>query len=442
LATDNEQALRPVGTLRLPAPIVRLVGTPPPGARDMLANAGSLVGAIAVTSLLGLPYWWLAARAFTPAEVGFAATAVSAMTLLGTFGMLGLGTLLTGELSRRRHEIEPLMASGLAACLIAGFVLGLGFGAVAGVFGLHELADHPGAILVFALGTGFTALTLVVDQALVGLLRGMVQFRRNVIFSAAKLVLLGVVGGVAAGTGGIGIYATWVAGLLVSTAWLIGRTVRNGTTRRYRPRWSMVRHWRRPALEHHLLNLAVQGPTLIAPLVVSATVSVTATAYFYTATLITGFFAYFTMALTYALYAIAVRDPARLAVPLRFTFRLSLAVIAIANVILLAGAELILGIFGSEYASHAAGVLRIVAVLLFLLIVKDHYIAINRIRGTVLRGAKICLAGGALEMSLAAIGALHGGLTWFALGAACALLVETSVMAPTLVRELRPRRGQ
>ena len=437
MAADSEQALGRVSALRLPAPIARVFGTPPPGARDMLANAGSLVGSIAVTSLLGFPYWWLAARAFPPAEVGFAATAVSAMTLLGTFGMPGLGTLLTGELSRHRHQIEPLVASGLAVCVVAGFVLGLGFGLVAGAFGLHELAHSPVAILVFALGTAFTALTLVVDQALVGLLRGMIQFRRNVIFSAAKLIVLGVVGGVAAGAGGTGIYATWVAGLALSTAWLVVRTVRTGTARRFRPRWSMVRHWRRPALEHHMLNLAVQGPTLVAPLVVSATVSVTATAYFYTAQLITGFFAYFTIALTYALYAIAVRDPARLSVPLRFTFRLSLAVIAIANVILLAGAEVILRIFGSAYASHAADVLRILAVLLFALVVKDHYIAINRIRGTVLRGAKVCLAGGALEMSLAAIGALHGGLTWFALGALVALAVESAVMAPTLVRELR-----
>ena len=425
-------------TLRLPRVVQRFIGTPPPGARDMLTNAGSLVGSIAVTSLLGFPYWWLAARAFSPAEVGFAATAVSAMALLGTFGMLGLGTLLTGELSRGRHEIEPLVASGLAVCVVFGLVLGLAFGAVAGVFGLHELAHSAGAILVFALGTAFTALTLVVDQALVGLLRGMIQFRRNVIFSVAKLVVLGLLGGLSAGVGGVGIFATWVVGLVISTGWLVVRTARMGTLRRYRPRWSIVRHWRRPALEHHLLNLAVQGPTLVAPLVVSATVSVTATAYYYTASLIIGFFAYFTIALTYALYAIAVRDPDRLAGPLKFTFRLSLGVIAAANVVLLAGADVILRIFGPEYAAHADDVLRILAVLLFALVVKDHYIAINRVRGTVLRGAKLCLAGGALEMSFAAIGALHSGLTGFALGALVALALETSVMAPTLVRALRP----
>ena len=64
-------------------------------------NAGSLMAAIVVNSGLGFVFWWLAARTFSPSEVGFAAAAVSAMTLLGTLGVLGLGTLLIGELPRR-----------------------------------------------------------------------------------------------------------------------------------------------------------------------------------------------------------------------------------------------------------------------------------------------------------------------------------------------------
>jgi hypothetical protein len=52
-------------------------------------------------------------------------------------------------------------------------------------------------------------------------------------------------------------------------------------------------------------------------------------------------------------------------------------------------------------------------------------------------GAKVCLAGGGLELALAAAGALYGGLTWFALGALAALALESAVMAPTILRELR-----
>jgi O-antigen/teichoic acid export membrane protein len=408
----------------------------------MLANAGSLVGSIAVTSLLGFPYWWLAARTFSVDDVGFAATATSTMTLLGTFGMLGLGTLLIGELSRPDRDHDAFIGSGIAVSAVAGAILGLAFAVFAAAVGLGEGASQPAAVALFTVGVSCTAVTLVVDQALVGLLRGMLQLRRNIIFAASKLVLLGGLAVVTVSSTGVALYATWVVGLALSLVWLALHVLRSGGVARYRPRWAVVRQWRRPALEHHLLNLAIQAPTLAAPLVISATVSVAGAGYYYAAALVTGFLAYGAIALTYALYAIGVRDPSNLAGPLRFTLRLSFAVIAIANVVLLTGANVIMGIFGSDYASNAAGVLRVLALLLFPLVIKDHYIAINRVRGTILTGAKLCLAGGALELAFGAVGALHGGLTWFAWGALIALTLEAVVMAPTLVRELRrPNRA-
>ena len=69
--------------------------------RDLLSNAGSLVMSTGVASLLGVVYWMFATRLFSQRAVGYGSAAVSAMTLLGTIGMLGLGTLLIGELPRR-----------------------------------------------------------------------------------------------------------------------------------------------------------------------------------------------------------------------------------------------------------------------------------------------------------------------------------------------------
>jgi O-antigen/teichoic acid export membrane protein len=70
----------------------------------MLVNTGSLVGTTTVTSVLGFVYWWLAARQFSPEAVGLSSASVSAMTLLATGCVLGLGTLLVGELPRRQDK--------------------------------------------------------------------------------------------------------------------------------------------------------------------------------------------------------------------------------------------------------------------------------------------------------------------------------------------------
>jgi O-antigen/teichoic acid export membrane protein len=65
---------------------------------DLFTNAGSLMGTTVITSLVGFAYWWLAARTAPADAVGQASAAVSAMTLIGTIGMFGMGTMLISEL--------------------------------------------------------------------------------------------------------------------------------------------------------------------------------------------------------------------------------------------------------------------------------------------------------------------------------------------------------
>src|SRR5579872_968981 len=79
----------------------------------MLLNAGSLVGTTLVTSGLGFVYWWVATRLYTPGAVGLASALISVMTLLGTLSMLGIGTLLTGELPRQQGKEWALIAVSL-----------------------------------------------------------------------------------------------------------------------------------------------------------------------------------------------------------------------------------------------------------------------------------------------------------------------------------------
>src|ERR1700729_2173116 len=68
--------------------------------QDILGNAGTLLATTAVSSALGFGFWALAAHLFSQRAVGLGSAAVSAMTVLGTIGMLGLNTVLIGELPR------------------------------------------------------------------------------------------------------------------------------------------------------------------------------------------------------------------------------------------------------------------------------------------------------------------------------------------------------
>ncbi|MBV9354703.1 MAG: hypothetical protein JO023_04160, partial [Chloroflexi bacterium] len=128
-----------------------------------MANAGALAASRAIAAVLGLGYWSVATRLFPAAAVGFAATSISAMTLLGTAGMLGIGSLLLGELPRQPGRERPLIGVGLLAAGLGGLALGTIFIGLASRLSadLTPLASSVLSGTVFALGVGLTAMGLV-----------------------------------------------------------------------------------------------------------------------------------------------------------------------------------------------------------------------------------------------------------------------------------------
>ena len=109
-----------------------------------------------MSALLGFAFWTLAARLFSQAAVGYAAAATSAMTLLGTIGMFGLGTFLIAELPKRAARANLVAAAMLAA--------GLGSSLIAIIFVL--VAPHVSASLRNSSGTLSGALILVAGVVL------------------------------------------------------------------------------------------------------------------------------------------------------------------------------------------------------------------------------------------------------------------------------------
>src|SRR3982751_7048511 len=117
------------------------ISTPPPSSPGLLArmkghvdlflNAGSLMATTAITSLFGFAYWWVAARAAPAEAVGQASAAISAMTLIGTIGMFGMGTMLISDLPALRTRKWDLISTCLLTAGTAATVGGLVYVALA-----------------------------------------------------------------------------------------------------------------------------------------------------------------------------------------------------------------------------------------------------------------------------------------------------------------------
>lgn len=402
--------------------------------RDVLDNAASLVGSTVVTSALGLVFWAVAARLFTREAVGYGSAAVSAMTLAGTVGMLGLGTVLIGELPRRTGSRGRLVLAALLVSAAASAVLALGFVVLAPLAAdrLVRLTGSVPTAALFASGAALTGAALVFDQATIGLLRGSLQLWRNVFFSVLKLLALVAAPLLLHDRYGLGITVAWVTGTalsLVITTWLVRRT---GTSLRRRPDWAVLRGLGGRTLEHSWLNLAFQLPRLLVPVLVTVLVSATANGAFYVVWMLAGVFYLMPTHLATALFAASSADPSAMGAELRLTLRVS-AVAGVAGALVLGvGAPLVLSVFGAEYVAEGTLPLRLLVLAYVPMIVKVHYIAVRRATDRVTDAAVVLSASAALEIAGTVLGAQVSGLVGVCLALLACYVVEAVLTTPPL----------
>lgn len=408
----------------------------------MLTNASSLIGTTAVTSVLGFAYWWVAARQFLPESIGVASAGISVMMLLGAFCMLGLGTLLITELPRQPGQEASLISTALLVVGGVGWCAGSLFAVFAPLLvqGLQPLKANAIDIFIFACGVSLTAVTLVLDQALIGILHGELQLWRNVFFALTKLVLLLAVGYWLAHKTGMTIYATWAIGNALSLTLLLGIVVLKGKKplSTYMPRKALLRKMGFAALKHHLLNLILQAPAQALPIVVTALLSARMNAWFYVSWMIASFVFVVPTALTTVLHAMNSAQPSTLAHKARVTMGLALLTSIIANGLLQFDTKQVLGLFGDSYAGQATWCLRILALGAFPLIIKNHYISICRIQDRIGQAMFSMLPGGVLEVVGAILGAHIGGLTGLSLGWIVTIGIESLFMIGTIYKVVYP----
>lgn len=402
----------------------------------ILSNASSLFGCSLITSLIGFVFWWLAARMFPPSAVGYGSAAVSAMTLLGTFGMLGLGTVLIGELARRPRGSGGLVSAALIASGTAGAVLAVGFVLVAPHLSRTPVpfAADGYTMALFALAVVVTSVSAVLDEALVGLLLGKVDLQRNVIFCLAKLLALYLLALVVHDRFGVSILLAWTLGAAFSLLPVIVLLRLRGRSVLHAPQWGILRRLTRAAASHNWLNLALQSPQTAIPIVATWLVSATAGGSFYAVWVIVTLAYMVPNHLSTVLYAVGAADNAVLGREIRFTLRLSLLAGLIGVPALLVCASPGLHLFGATYAEQGTLPLRLLALGYFPVIFKIHYVAVCRVRGRITRAAVLITIGSLLELSAAVTGAINGGLIGLSLALLIAMFLEGLLTIRTVLR--------
>ncbi len=407
---------------------------------DILFNTGSLIATMLVTSALGFAYWWVSARFYAPEAVGLASAATSAMMLLSTLFLFGQGTLLLTELPRNKGREGSLISTSVLVVGTSTLVASMLFALLAPYISpqLAALGTTPQSILLFAVGASLAGVTVILDQAVIGLLQGRIQLWRNTLFAIVKLVLVFVAARYLARTSGMSIYTTWVMGNAISLCPIVVFLVRKKkwSLKYYIPQWNMMRRLGIASMQHHSLNLILQAPAQLLPLLVTILLSAKVNAWFYIASMIANFVFSLSLSLTTVLHAANAAEVATLTQKTRLTVALAFLSSFVIGAILVIGAGPILGFFGPSYAENAAWCLRILMFASLPLIIKNHYIAIYRIRDRIAQAIVPITVGSLLELGLAIYGVHLGQLVGLSLGWVIALLIEALFMVPTVATVL------
>ncbi|MEU0933963.1 hypothetical protein [Embleya sp. NPDC005971] len=453
-----------------------------PGVDPLLRNGHVLTVGSLVTSAFGAGYWALATRWYGDATVGRSYAAVSALMLLSGLGQLGLGNVLVRFLPQAGSDRRALIRAAYTAAGGATLVGVLGFLALIPVCapGLGFLRE-PAAGACFVATTVAYALFALQDGALTGLRRPGPVVGKNSGFAVAKIVFVAALAG---SMPTIGILMSWtlalVSTLVVVDAWLFARLlptdrrgnpagseggseVRPGSGPGFRPgsrpdagpgagpvaRLEPSAPGRRRsgfvlggavlryAGAEYLGTLCWLAATTLPSIIVLEHAGARESAYFSLAWVVANTLHLISLNMGASLLVEAAGERAGLAAGCRRVLRHTGALLVPAIAALVAGAPLVLRVFGPGYARNGSTLLQLLALSALPHLVVATAISACRVLGRmrVVVAVQASLATAVLTLTvllLPVLGVLGAGVAW--LGAqtatALALLIARRVWLP------------
>lgn len=404
----------------------------------LFANVYALTLNTVVSTALGSAYWVLAARLYSPRELGVGAAAVSTMTFLSNLSQLNLNAALARFLPGSGVSGGRLVAYAYGANALVAGAVGATFLVLAPALSDHLafFAASPALAVLFCLSVVAWGIFTLQDSVLTAL-RGAVWVPvENAAFGVAKVLLLVALAGTLPG---LGIFVSWnvpVVLALVPVNLLVFRrllprlrSLRTATP----PDWRVLRRF--VALDY-LGYLLMQAGTNALPLLVTARLGATANGLFYVAYAISTSLELVVYNFGVSLTIEGSRDEARLPLYTRQLLRRAYLLFAPGIVLLLLAAPLLLAVFGGEYVRSGA-TLRLLALAVLPKLIVTVFVAVCRVQRRVGRIVVVQALTSTLVLSLSL--ALMGRLG--ILGVAVAYLgsqvVVASAVVPSLVRLLR-----
>ena len=397
-------------------------------------SSAALAFSAGVTAVIGLVYWVLMGRLYPPSEVGAAAAVITAATMLAGFGNLGFGPYFERFLPLAGDGRHSIVTRRLLIAASCGGVLGVVFVFVGPV---DEMFLNTTQRVLFPAFVVILSSFALLDHVCVAMYRAHWSAGKNIVHAVLKLA--GAVGA-AFFIGRTGITGTWVGTALVVSL-VVGVLAYRAMRRESAPADALPPRREQLSFMFGNYGIYVVGALtpLMLPMLVISVVGADQNAYFAIAwSLVTAVLVL--LAMLTGPYVSAASDPAANVRDLTLRFGAILALVAGSACvgIFLAGPT-VLRLAGPGYAEHATGMLRVAALALPLAAVGFLFVAVSRVRRTLVAAMVVQLTAAALLLSLTAWWLPEHGLV----AAGWAILVGEgfSAVASSVLLARLARRG-
>ena len=312
--------------------------------------------------LAGFVFWTMVTRFYGTDDVGLGSAAFSSLTLLAMLSHLGLGLGLVRFLPDSGKE-GPHLANAVftssalvAAGLSIAFLVGLPLWAPR----LDFLREQPLYAIAFIAFVVATTLSIVQTHTFMAVLKAKYIFVQAVVITGSRVVLLALMAtffgpfGIVASLGVAMVLGAVIGVLLLVKAWP-----------GYQPRavvdWTSVSSLAPFSAGNYVADFLIVLPSLVLPLVVIGSLGSTEGAYFYMSWLLGHLLILSSSYLGLSLFAAGSNDPSNLRSLSRSALVIALTVAATGGLGLLLLSDKVLLVFGDNYATEGASLLRLVA---------------------------------------------------------------------------------
>jgi len=406
----------------------------------LFRNAYFLILSSGVGSVLGFPFWAIAAHLYSTRIVGLAVAAVSAMMLISGIGQLGMASIFARYLPvagarTRRFIVSTYLGTGaltLALGLLAAWTSHLWSPP------LRFLRADAGWFVLFAAATVTWTIFTLQDSVMTGLHETRWVPVENAVFAVAKLVLVVVFANVAHSAG---IFLAWIVpgmflifpvNLAIFTRFLPRRAK---STPPAEPAWTSV-EMRKLIGGNYVGSLSAFVATLLLPVLAANEVGASAAGYFYVPWTIMLGVVLVAANMSTSLSVETALGESELREHTRNAIAAILGILTPAVLVIFVFAAQILSLFGPEYERHGTWLLRILIIGTFPEALTLVGLSLARLRhdGRLVAIAQIEFA--VITLGLSALLLPRIGIIAAGIALLIALFVEAGLMTPTLAHAL------